>query len=84
MVVPDYHAKISMHLKGLGIGFLPRHICQPYIDDGRLVHLHVEESKQPTPLFLARQSRPPRPCFNWWLQQLKQPEVQKALFTPLS
>lgn len=84
VVVPDYHAKISMHLKGLGIGFLPRHICQPYIDDGRLVHLHVEESKQPTPLFLAWQSRPPRPCFNWWLQQLKQPEVQKELFTPLS
>ncbi|WP_044183279.1 LysR substrate-binding domain-containing protein [Phytobacter massiliensis] len=83
IVAPDYPAKIAMHLNGLGIGFLPSHLCQHFIDDGRLVRLMVEESKQPTPLFLAWQQRSPRPCYSWWLQQLKLPEVQQGFYTTL-
>ena len=27
LLAPDYHSKITMHLHGLGIGFLPRHFA---------------------------------------------------------
>jgi DNA-binding transcriptional LysR family regulator len=84
IVAPDYRTKIAMHLNGLGIGFLPRHFCQQYINEGQLAVLPVEESKQPTPLFLAWQNRPPRPCYSWWLQQLKRPDVQWGFYTALT
>ncbi|WP_058910507.1 LysR substrate-binding domain-containing protein [Entomohabitans teleogrylli] len=83
VVAPDYHSKIAMHLDGLGVGFLPRHICQPYLAQGRLVTRNVEESKQPTSLYLAWREEPVRPCFSWWLEQLRQPDVQRQFLQPL-
>ena len=85
LIAPDYPTKIRMHLAGLGIGFLPRHFCQPYLDRDELVALTVEEPKQPTPLFLAWPSqRHARPCFAWWLDKLRSTSVQAGLLSPLS
>ena len=84
LVAPDYHSKIAMHLAGLGIGFLPHHVCQPWLDDGRLVCVNIEESKQPTPLFLAWSSEYSRPCFSWWMKQLRRPEIQQQFLEPLA
>lgn len=85
LIAPDYPTKIRMHLAGLGIGFLPHHFCQPYLDRGELVALTVEEPKQPTPLFLAWPSqRHARPCFAWWLDKLRSASVRAGLFSPLT
>lgn len=83
LVAPDYYSKIAMHVAGLGIGFLPSHICRSYLDDGDLVERRVDESKQPTPLFLAWRDDPVRPCFDWWLKKLRQCEIQEQFFRPL-
>lgn len=84
LVAPDYHSKIAMHLAGLGIGFLPYHICQPWLDDGRLVCMTIEEAKQPTPLYLAWSSEHSRPCFSWWMEQLRKPAIQQQFLQPLA
>lgn len=51
--VPDIHTKLACHLKGLGIGFLPKKICQPYLDNGQLVQCDVINHRKPSPLSLA-------------------------------
>ncbi len=85
LIAPDYPTKIRMHLAGLGIGFLPRHFCQPYLDRQSDEFVPVEEPKQPTPLFLAWPSqRHARPCFAWWLDKLRSTSVQAGLLSPLS
>lgn len=83
IIAPDYHSKIRMHIEGIGIGFLPKHFAQPYIDDGTLVSLPTQETKQPTPMFLAWRDDAPRPCYSWWLGRLKDPKIWEALLSPI-
>lgn len=51
--VPNMKTKLECHLHGLGIGFLPKNVCQPYIDSGRLVTKPVENKRPPSQLSLA-------------------------------
>ncbi|MEL3923605.1 LysR substrate-binding domain-containing protein [Aeromonas enteropelogenes] len=81
--VPDFHSKLALQAEGIGIGFVPRHFGQPLIDDGRLQVMTVEAPKQSTPLFLAWQRQHTRPCFSWWLRQLRDPVLQQGLLGPL-
>ncbi|HIE1062824.1 TPA: HTH-type transcriptional activator AllS [Serratia marcescens] len=51
--VPDLRTKLECHLRGLGIGFLPRQLCQTYLDSGELVAKQLRYPRQPSPLPLA-------------------------------
>ncbi|AWH87583.1 HTH-type transcriptional activator AllS [Limnobaculum parvum] len=51
--VPDLQTKLECHLQGMGIGFLPKNLCQHYIDNGQLITKEVENKRQPSPLSLA-------------------------------
>ncbi|CAI0945052.1 HTH-type transcriptional activator AllS [Serratia proteamaculans] len=51
--VPDLHTKLKCHLRGLGIGFLPRRLCQPYIDRGELVEKNLKYPRHNSSLSLA-------------------------------
>ncbi|MFQ1042021.1 HTH-type transcriptional activator AllS [Gilliamella sp. CG16] len=53
IIVPDISTKLACHLKGLGIGFLPRSLCQPYLDTGELIECKVINERKPSPLSLA-------------------------------
>ena len=83
LTAPDFLHKIHMQVAGLGIGFLPRQICRPYVERGELVTRTVLEPKQDTPLFLAWRSEPQGKCFNWWLEALRKPDM-KAGWTSLA
>jgi LysR family transcriptional regulator, transcriptional activator of the allD operon len=83
LTAPDFLHKIRMQVAGLGIGFLPRQICRPYVESGQLVTRTVREPKQDTPLFLAWRAEPQGKCFNWWLDALRKPEM-KASWTRLA
>lgn len=37
IIVPDMETKIAAHLAGVGIGFLPKSLCQSMIDNQQLV-----------------------------------------------
>lgn len=80
LTAPDFPHKIRMQVEGLGIGFLPRQICRPYVESGQLVTRAVVEPKQDTPLFLAWRREPQGKCFNWWLNTLRRPDM-KAKWT---
>ncbi|MGN7973991.1 HTH-type transcriptional activator AllS [Serratia sp. 22264] len=51
--VPDLHTKLECHLRGLGIGFLPHRLCQPYLDRGELVAKNLRYPRQQSALSLA-------------------------------
>lgn len=54
--VPDISAKLECHLNGLGIGFLPRNLCQRWLDSGHLVSRDVAHARKPSQLSLAWKS----------------------------
>lgn len=53
LVMPTLAAKISAQAAGLGVGFLPRHLAQPWLADGRLVSRDVEQPREPMRLRVA-------------------------------
>ena len=83
LTAPDFRHKVQMHVEGLGIGFLPRSICRPHVEQGQLIVKSVMEPKQDTPLFLAWSNQPLGKCFHWWLEQLRNPAM-KARWTSLA
>ncbi|AKJ42504.1 HTH-type transcriptional activator AllS [Pragia fontium] len=51
--VPDLGSKLKCHLNGLGVGFLPRKLCQPYLNSGQLITKTIQNSRHPSQLSLA-------------------------------
>jgi DNA-binding transcriptional LysR family regulator len=80
--VPSMTAKLEAHLRGLGGGFLPEGLAQPYIDTGRLVAKRVEQAERQIhasyawrKASTAAQGR----ALQWWLEQLERPATRSAL-----
>lgn len=53
ILVPDMETKIAAHLAGVGIGFLPKSLCQSMIDNQQLVSRVIPTMRPPSPLSLA-------------------------------
>lgn len=75
-------AKLDAQVRGLGIGFLPTCLAQPYIDTGRLVVKRVERAEQQIQVSYAwrksgksSQGR----ALQWWLAQLQSRVTRAAL-----
>ncbi len=75
-------AKMDAQIRGLGIGFLPTCLAQPFIDAGRLVIKRVQRPEYQVQVSYAwrksgeaSQGR----ALKWWLAQLKTPVTRSAL-----
>lgn len=82
MTVPDLPAKLDAQLRGLGVGFLPTCLAQPYIDTGRLVVKQIEQGEHQLQFCYAwrksgrgGQGR----ALRWWLEQLQSPVTRATL-----
>lgn len=82
MTVPDMPAKLDAQLRGLGVGFLPTCLAQPYIDTGRLVVKETEQGEHNLQFCYAwrksskgGQGR----ALQWWLERLQSPLTRAAL-----
>ena len=80
--VADMPSKLDAQIRGLGVGFLPSHLAQPYIDTGRLVAKTVERAEQQILSSYAwrkgskiGQGR----ALQWWLTQLQAATTRSAL-----
>ncbi|GBU09617.1 allD operon transcriptional activator [Gammaproteobacteria bacterium] len=51
--VPNLKTKLKCHLHGLGIGFLPKNICDPYLKSGELIECHIFNTRTPSGLSIA-------------------------------
>ncbi|GAA4020548.1 LysR family transcriptional regulator [Actimicrobium antarcticum] len=80
--VADMPTKLDAQVRGLGAGFLPTCLAQPYLDTGRLVARSVERTQQQIQASYAwrksgtsGQGR----ALQWWLAQLQNPVTRAAL-----
>jgi len=86
LTVPSMQFKLEAQLRGLGAGFLPLPLAQPYITAGRLV---VKATEQPDrAIHVAYAWRAPRgaaaqgaQALRWWLDRLQHPATREALLT---
>ena len=83
LTVPTMQHKLEAQLRGLGVGFLPLPLAQPFITAGRLV---VKGVRRPgRTLRVAYAWRQPRSsaengrALRWWLQRLQSPQTRAAL-----
>ena len=84
--VPSMQAKLDAQLRGLGSGFLPSPLAQPYIDQGLLCVCEVMRPlRLATFSFAWRDNPTPKgqpsgdKALQWWLQQLSHDNTRKAL-----
>ncbi|MFL6673268.1 MAG: LysR family transcriptional regulator [Massilia sp.] len=80
--VTDMREKVEAHLRGLGIGFLPRSIAQPFIESGRLLARRVERPEHELTFCYAwRGAEKPAQgrALQWWLGQVDSPVTRAAL-----
>lgn len=80
--VPGMPAKLDAQLRGLGGGFLPAYMAQPYVDAGQLVAKQVERPARVAKVSYAwRQEAGTRAgrALQWWLAQLDKAGTRAAL-----
>ena len=83
LTVPTMQHKLEAQLRGIGGGFLPLPLAQPYIAAGRLI---VKTVAQPNPQFRVnyawRQTRNANDtgrALRWWLDRLQHATTREAL-----
>lgn len=75
-------AKLDAQIRGLGAGYLPLCLAQPYIDAGRLVVKRIKRREPEVHVSYAwRRSSHARegPALQWWLKRLQSPTTRAAL-----
>lgn len=80
--VTTMQAKLEAHLRGLGCGFLPSGLAEPYLRAGRLVVRQVErqEHEARTSYAWRKSARGMAGrALEWWLKQLAQTHTREAL-----
>ena len=81
LTVPTMAAKLDAQLRGLGCGYLPEPMAQPYLDTGRLVAKQVQRPPRLSRMSYAWRvpTGGPGRGLQWWLQQLESPATRAAL-----
>lgn len=82
LTVSTLRAKLEAQVAGVGVGFLPLHVAAPYLANGRLVQLQVEEPRERSHLYLAWRPRDAGKALKWWVAKLEDPAVRNALLAP--
>jgi DNA-binding transcriptional LysR family regulator len=71
LTVPDLNIKHEAHRRGLGVGYMPRHLVANDVAAGALLVKTTEDGAGSRPmLFHAWRSRHQGKALEWWLQQL--------------
>ncbi len=83
LTVPSMHHKLEAQLRGLGAGFLPLTLAQPYIAAGRLVVKPVQQTERQIRVVYGwratRVAGDSGRALRWWLEQLKHANTREAL-----
>lgn len=83
LTVPSMQHKLEAQLRGMGCGFLPLPMAQPYIDAGQLVVKTVERGARVARVSYAWRSGDGKgavgKALQWWLDQLGHANTRTAL-----
>jgi DNA-binding transcriptional LysR family regulator len=84
LTVATMQSKLDAQLRGLGGGFLPESMANPYVQSGRLVMRQTERPVRQVRLSYAWRQSPKSArglALQWWLKQLESPATRAALLT---
>ncbi|RUO44128.1 LysR family transcriptional regulator [Aliidiomarina taiwanensis] len=77
ITVPTIDYKVDVQIKGLGVGFLPRHRIQQELTEGCLVALELESPRPNTPISVAWRAGKEGKALAWFIDRFK-----SSLFDP--
>ena len=80
--VPNLQAKLDAQLRGLGCGYLPRCLAQPYLDSGKLLQRTTENTPRVSRIGYVWPTVPKvalGKALQWWLKELESPVTRRAL-----
>lgn len=70
--------KIRAQAAGLGVGFVPRHLAQPWFDNGLLQRIPVEVPRERTRLLVAWRTGEQGLALNWFRDRLREDATLRA------
>lgn len=79
IILPNAEHKLAALIKGLGVGYLPRHGIQHALAEGQLKVLKLEDTRAPQSLCVAWKNTNTGKALKWFVQELKQMEFDKKI-----
>ncbi|MFV8604469.1 LysR substrate-binding domain-containing protein [Ralstonia pseudosolanacearum] len=79
LVVPAMADKVQAQIRGLGCGWLPRPLAQPYLDSGVLVAKATVEDRRAGNFQIAWRTNMRGKALQWWVDKLEDPRLAQAL-----
>lgn len=79
LVVPSMADKVQAQIRGLGCGWLPVPLAQPYLDSGVLVAKATAEDRRSGNFQVAWRSNMRGKALLWWVDKLEDPRLAQAL-----
>ncbi|RMC96889.1 LysR family transcriptional regulator [Aquitalea palustris] len=70
LTVHTLDAKLALMTAGLGIGYLPRMLATPYLQNGQLVEKSLKEKRGCTKMFYAWKEESPGKALAWFIDNL--------------
>lgn len=70
LTVHTLDAKLALMIAGLGIGYLPRILAAPYLQNGQLVEKSLKEKRSCTKMFYAWKEESPGKALAWFIDNL--------------
>lgn len=80
LTVPDMQSKLEAQIQGLGVGYLPQHWIRDAINHQQLVTKSVQGVANTPRLYAAWRSDNHGKALQWFVEQLRKPEIQDRLF----
>jgi DNA-binding transcriptional LysR family regulator len=63
--------KIQAHIQGLGVGFIPLYRAKPYLENGSLLTLQLDQPPTTSDLHLGWRTSNGGQALHWLLEQLR-------------
>ncbi|WP_369789458.1 LysR family transcriptional regulator [Rouxiella sp. WC2420] len=71
LTVADFNGKLNAQLAGLGCGYLPRYMAEPYLQSGKLVEKVLDAECYQDMAYLAWNENASGNAAKWWIEHLK-------------
>jgi DNA-binding transcriptional LysR family regulator len=79
LTVPNMEAKCEAHRRGLGVGYVPRHLVQEDLTSGRLIAKAVAGDIPIPRLSVAWRTARVGKALKWFLRRLEEPELLQEI-----
>ncbi|ALF87614.1 MULTISPECIES: LysR substrate-binding domain-containing protein [Ralstonia solanacearum species complex] len=79
LVVPAMADKVQAQIRGLGCGWLPVPLAQPYLDSGVLIAKATVEDRRAGNFQIAWRTNMRGKALQWWVDKLEDPRLAQAL-----